>query len=226
MPRMNNAADKEVENRRRQLRKWIDSHFPNMAAFVARHGLNQGEISGLLKTKSFGSRKARNLEEAAGMPLRYLEQTDEGSPLGVGVSGDNIAAGPEIRGLVPVISWVQAGAWAEICDNFQPADADEWLPCPVAHGPNTFALKVQGVSMEKKFQDGDIIFVDPSKEAYSGKHVVVRLDDEERATFKQLIIENGEMFLRPLNPDWPEKVIHVNGRATICGVVIGKFVPV
>ncbi len=79
--------------------------------------------------------------------------------------------------------------------------------------------------MEKKFQDGDIIFVDPSREAQSGKHVVVRLEVKERATFKHLIIEDGQILLRPLNPDWPEKVIRVNGRATICGVVIGKFVP-
>lgn len=220
------TAQKEVDNRRRQLRKWINDHFPNTAAFVARYQLNQGEISGLLKTKSFGSRKARNLEEAVGMPFRYLENVDEDSPLGPGITGDNIGEAPEIRGLVPVISWVQAGAWAEICDNFQPAEAEEWLPCPRSHGPNTFALKVQGASMEPKFQDGDIIFVDPSREADHGKHVVVRLEDEMRATFKQLIIEGGESFLRPLNPDWPDKVIRVNGTATICGVVIGKFVPV
>lgn len=81
-----NAADKDVENRRRQLRKWIETHFPNTAAFVRAHNLNQGEVSALLKTKSFGSRKARNLEEQTGMPIRYLEE-QSGDPDG-GQQGD------------------------------------------------------------------------------------------------------------------------------------------
>lgn len=69
-------ADKEVANRRIQLRKWMD-RYVNQAAFVAAYKLNQGEISGLLKDKSFGSRKARNLEAKVGMPVRYLEETSE-----------------------------------------------------------------------------------------------------------------------------------------------------
>ena len=53
--------------------------------------------------------------------------------------------------------------------------------------------------------------------------VVVKLDDEQQATFKQLIIEGDQKFLKPLNPNWPEPIIKINGNATICGVVIGKY---
>ena len=53
--------------------------------------------------------------------------------------------------------------------------------------------------------------------------VVVKLDDEQQATFKQLIIEGDQKFLKPLNPNWPEPIIKINGDATICGVVIGKY---
>ena len=138
----------------------------------------------------------------------------------------NIEPGPPIRGLVPLISWVQAGAWCAIVDNFAPGDAEDWLPCPRNFGPYTFALRVRGVSMEPKYQDGDIIFVDPDADATHGKNVVVRLDDEHEATFKQLVVEGEQKMLRALNPDWPgPKLIPINGNATICGVVIGKWVP-
>ncbi len=48
-------------------------------------------------------------------------------------------AGP-IVARVPVISSVQAGAWAEIVDNFEPGDADEWIPVYRKVGKHAFAL--------------------------------------------------------------------------------------
>lgn len=126
---------------------------------------------------------------------------------------------------VPLISWVQAGAWGEMVDNFAAGDAEEWMICPRRHGKQTFALKVRGVSMRPKYEDGDIIFVDPDAAADHGKNVVVRLENEKEATFKQLVIEDGRKFLRALNPEWTPRIMEINARATICGVVIGKWVP-
>ncbi|MCI2809358.1 LexA family protein [Eoetvoesiella caeni] len=127
---------------------------------------------------------------------------------------------------VPLISWVKAGDWCGVVDNFSPGDAEEWLPIPRAHGPNAYALRVRGVSMEPRYRDGSIIFVDPSKQADHGSNVVVRMDNEAEATFKQLVVEGDTKFLRALNPDWPgPKLIEINSSATICGVVIGQFIP-
>lgn len=132
---------------------------------------------------------------------------------------------------LPVISWVQAGNWSEVIDNFQPGDAEEWLPVPFKHGPNAFILRVVGKSNydpngEKSFDDGDYIAVDPSKEPRHKSMVVVRLDDDNTATFKQLWIEpDGKQFLVALNPQWPRRIIEVNNNATIVGIVIGKWTP-
>jgi SOS-response transcriptional repressor LexA len=80
--------------------------------------------------------------------------------------------------------------------------------------------------MEPKYQDGDIIFVDPDAQAEHGKNVVVRLEDGKEATFKHLVVEGEYKFLKPLNPDWPgPKLIQVDDNATVCGIVIGKWVP-
>lgn len=114
-------------------------------------------------------------------------------------SDANVEPCPDIAGRVPLISSVQAGNWSSIVDNFQPGDAEDWLFYPKKLGPRAFALRVSGVSMEPKYQNGDIIFVDPDIQAEHGRNVVVRLDDENQATFKQLVVEGDRKFLKPLN---------------------------
>ncbi len=139
----------------------------------------------------------------------------------------NVEAGPDIAGGVPLISWIQAGAWSETIDNFAVGDAEEWLPCPVKHGPRTFVLRVRGESMfnpsgRPSFLEGDLIFVDPDRQALHGSLVVVRLEDDKEATFKKLVLEGGQQYLQALNPAWPERIIRIHGDATICGAVIFK----
>lgn len=124
---------------------------------------------------------------------------------------------------VPLVSWVQAGQWTEIGGEFAAGDAEDWLPCPDSHSPLTFALKVQGVSMEPEFKSGTIIFVDPAKAADNLSYVVVRMENENTATFKQLVVEGSRRYLRPLNPNWPDQIIEINGNAVICGVVVGEY---
>ena len=102
--------------------------------------------------------------------------------------------------------------------------------CPTAYGPKAFALRVRGESMfdptgRKSFKDGDIIFIDPDRCADNGSLVVCKLVESKEATFKQLVIEGSERYLKALNPSWPERIIKINGNAAICGVVIGKFEP-
>ena len=73
------AALDIVATRREQLRLWIAArHDGSQVGFIAAcaamgHEINQGELSGLLKLKSFGEKKARKLELMAGMPIGYLD---------------------------------------------------------------------------------------------------------------------------------------------------------
>lgn len=124
---------------------------------------------------------------------------------------------------VPLISWVQAGSWADISDVFQPSEADEYYPCPEKHSKHTFALKVVGESMWPDYIDGEIIFVDPEAEARHGSCVVVRQNGHTEATFKQLIIDGSQKYLKALNPNWPNPIIEMLPDAVISGVVIGSY---
>lgn len=135
-----------------------------------------------------------------------------------------------IKGKLPLISRVQAGAWTQIVDNFQPGDAEEWIPCPFNHGPNAFVLRVEGTSMynpggDKSYADGEFIAVDPSREARNRSMVVVRENGDQSATFKQLLIEpDGTYLLQALNPNWPRRIMPMPENSEIVGVVIGKWV--
>jgi len=183
------------------------------------------QIRNQLKTakgtpRGVGDDLAAKLERAMGKPDGWMDEphrvaTDDRAQY-------NAEPGPDVRGLHPLISWVQAGEWAEIAGNFELGDAEDLLPCPVRCSPDTFVLRVRGESMEPKFHDGDLIFVDPQVAAVSGRYVVARLEESHEATFKQLIVEEERQYLKALNPDWPHRIIEVNTKATICGVIVFK----
>ncbi|MGS0535330.1 LexA family protein [Pseudoalteromonas sp. SaAl2] len=120
---------------------------------------------------------------------------------------------------VPLISWVQAGHWTDIHLN----DIDEFYPCPEKHSQSTYSLEVKGESMSPDFINGEIIFVDPEVEARNGSCVVIRQNGNTEATFKQLIIDGSQKYLKALNPNWPNPIIEMLPDATICGVVIGSY---
>ncbi|MGU2444406.1 hypothetical protein ACTXHA_28735 [Burkholderia cenocepacia] len=68
---------KIADRHRARLAELIRLHFGDMPVnFIKRTGINQGELSGLLRSKSFGPVKARNLEEKAGLLPLSLEQED------------------------------------------------------------------------------------------------------------------------------------------------------
>ena len=143
-------------------------------------------------------------------------------------SDTNVEPGPAIKGYVPLISWVQAGAWCEISDVRTLDDAEIWLPCAASHSHQSYALRVRGLSMfnqheRRSFRDGDIIFVDPAKDAENGSLVIAKLIDSQEATFKQLVMEGSRQFLKPLNPAWPDPIIELDDDAMICGVVFSKL---
>ena len=130
----------------------------------------------------------------------------------------------DVKGKYPLISMVQAGSWSSI-DEIDCNDA-VFLPCPVSCSSQTFILRVAGISMEPRFKDGDLIYVDPLVEATNKKYVVARLEDKNEATFKQLIIEGEHRALKPLNENWIEKIIPINENTSIVGVVVYVGSPV
>ncbi|MFA0813991.1 LexA family protein [Microbulbifer epialgicus] len=127
---------------------------------------------------------------------------------------------PQNRTTVPLISSVQAGGWAEVIDNFQPGDAEEWRETTAKVGPNAFALRIEGDSMTSptgvSIPHGSIVIVDPDAEYTNGSIVVAKLVDVQEATIKKLVIDGPNKYLKPLNPSYAP--IPINGDCRIVGV--------
>jgi len=126
-----------------------------------------------------------------------------------GTKGDdtsNVSPGPDIKGEVPVISWVQAGHPEEAVDLHHPGQADEWVDTTVPVRRHTFGLWVENDSMTPVFPPGIRIIVEPEMDAEVGDYVIAR-DADGHTTFKQLVQESGDYYLRPLNPQYPIRAL-------------------
>ena len=144
----------------------------------------------------------------------------------VGGHDTNVREVTQRFGKVPLISWVQAGAWCEA--NFEHHDGESWLSCPVPISGSGYALKVLGDSMTnpgpgRSYPTGCIIFVDPEAETKTGDRVIARVPRTNEATFKVLVEDAGRQFLKPINPQYP--IIDITEETHICGKVVGSFIP-
>lgn len=129
-------------------------------------------------------------------------------------------------GKVPLISWVQAGAWCEAADPFVVGDAEMWLDCPVFHSEFTYALRVRGDSMtapsgsQRSYPDGCIVYVDPLKrDVINGDRIIACMLDTQDVTFKVYKNEDSRQWLMPLNP------LHepIRDPFRVLGKIIGKW---
>lgn len=184
-----------------------------------RSGVPQQTIGNLETGATKTSRNIIALARACGVRAEWLA-TGEGPML-------ETEPGPNIYARVPLISWVQAGAWRpRICGRL-PGAGDDFIPTTKRIGPRAFALRVRGDSMvnphgRPSYPEGCIIVVDPDRAAQPGARVIARLPDQDEATFKQLVSDAGRLYLKPLNPLYP--LLPVDQRTQIVGVVVQTIV--
>ena len=129
---------------------------------------------------------------------------------------------PNYQKSFPVLSSIQAGAWTEACEPYLKDEISEWYGTTERTSSNCFWLRVHGDSMTSSsgisFPEETLVLVDAEREAQNGSLVVAKLTDVNEATFKKLVIDAGQRFLKPLNPQYP--TLPINGNCKIIGVVI------
>ena len=181
-----------------------------------KHGLTQQKLGELIGVKKSSISQWENDEHSpSGDNLAQLSKV-------FGVSAHWLATGkgsPELSNVepavipqgnrVPILSYVQAGNWREMCEQATAFDGNvEYVSAGGEIGPYGFGLWLRGDSMLPQFKEGDLIIVDPDESPQPGDYVVAKNGSNE-ATFKKYrpcgIDENGqEVFeLVPLNDDYP-----------------------
>lgn len=199
----------------------------SQAALAKQAGLSgQGAIGNIERdTRGYGA-SVIEIARALGTTPEYLlmesEVAESTSPQFIA----NTEPGPDIRGKVPLISWVRAGEWCEAADPFQPGDAERWMDCPVSHSSSTFALRVRGDSMtaphgnSRTYPEGCFIFVDPERKTpVNGDRIVACLEGSHEVTFKVYKNEDGRQWLQPLNPSHEP----IREPFKVLGTVLGKW---
>lgn len=158
-----------------------------------------------------------NIATVTGVSAKWLA-TGEGSMLQTETPANVSRVDVKLR-RVPLVSSVAAGLFAEATDYMPVGWSDEWVECTVPVKDHTFALRVEGDSMEPKFEEGCVLVVEPDLEARPGDYVIAK-NGENEATFKQLVRDGGEYLLKPLNPRYPIRPL---GDAKIIGVVVQRL---
>ena len=123
---------------------------------------------------------------------------------------------------IPVISWVSANSWSPADDPFPMGVSDEFIYTTTKGGDNMYGLKVSQSCMEPEFREGDIIVIDPSAQPENGDFVIVRDNESDHATFKQLKKYGDKIILHPLNPKYKDIELEESERYEIIGKVVEK----
>lgn len=145
--------------------------------------------------------KLRKLADYLGVSVAYLS-------LGAGRFDDNVKVAGYIKKVreVPVLTWVQAGLFNETGE----LEYDATEPVYDDNYPDdVYWLRVKGDSMQPRFFEGDLLLIDPNRQAKGGDFVIAREEFESNSmTFKKLRScfddKTGKDYyqLVPLNDDY------------------------
>ena len=123
---------------------------------------------------------------------------------------------------IPLLRWeqvIELGGASKIRND----EVSEFVPHLFSDHSHWYALRVKGDSMvaasgqSQSFREGDVIIIDPEKNAAHGNFVIALLPKSKEAVFKQYVIDGGVRYLKPLNPQYP--MIQINDSTHICGIV-------
>ncbi|WP_341263582.1 LexA family protein [Morganella morganii] len=200
-------------------------------------GITQQSIADILNISQgavghyLNGRNALNLQTASVFATQLNVPISDFSPsLAAEAQALSAAIDSNISGLrpykpsprYPLINWVQAGAWNEANEAYGLDQIDEWYESETHVQGAAFWLRVEGESMTaptgKSVPDGSLILIDTGKDSENGSLVVAKLTDSNEATFKKLVIDGGNWYLKGLNPTWP--AMKVNGDCKIIGVAV------
>jgi len=129
---------------------------------------------------------------------------------------------PSVHGwtTIPVITWEQATSWPKLRSQLKKQTWGNWVSTDAVVGPNAFALMMQGDSMAPRFPDGTILIFDPSFEPQNRDFVAVIQKGQKLASFKQLLIDGQDKYLKPINSEFKTTQITDEHEQKFIGVLV------
>lgn len=164
----------------------IALNLPNLLRFATYFGVDPADISPSLAEQLPGHAPGHAVNEPA---------TAYGTPIAR-------------RARVPLLNDDQARFWLTGTAGAFPADTEAWIDVSKKVGPSAFARKVVGDSMvnpagSPSFPEGMTIIIDPAEKPAHRLFVLAKHKENHSLIFRQLLVESGAQYLKPLNPQFP-----------------------
>ncbi len=130
------------------------------------------------------------------------------------VSGTHNPTSVQLHKL-PILTWEQAILWPEKKSDVQVA---EYTATDMEVGENAYVLRVKDTTMRPRFPEDTLIVVDPSLKPQDRDFAIVHIDSYQQALFRQVLVDGGDTYLKPLNADF--KIILLSDRYKTLGVMV------
>lgn len=149
-------------------------------------------------------------------PPRGVDLNERAGANGVDATSNAVATGanPDSSGVTPptyhypLLSWTQAASIGRASHDTAP-DNLRVEPSGITAQGKGFWLEVRGDSMAAptgmapSLPEGTMVLFDSDAPATPGKLVLATLANSQDTTFRKLIKDSGQLYLKPLNPSYP-----------------------
>lgn len=212
-----------IGDRCRQRRKEIELSQQALAKLA---GVSQATISGIETGRAIETRKLMRVAKALKVDPDWFE---------TGLGEKTIAPAKALytinqeakvylaKNKIPMINWMDASEVKDATDLME-HQVNKWIYSPIDIQEGSYALRVDGISMQPEFKRGAIIFVDPNIPPENEKFLVVKRPVDVEAILRELFIESGKKYLKAINPAFPDQIFELTKDIKVCGVVVGQWI--
>lgn len=198
-----NAAMNIQSIRRARLAQLIRDRFDgSQAKFVDTTGENQGEVSALLRDKSFGEKKARKIESKCSLSHGWLDMI-EGDLDAQGQSQAGPAASVPIGRWIAVSGIAQGKPDGDLTIEPCPPGEDGWNVYAFCSDNMAYALRMRGDGMRPRIKHAEYIVLETGETPQPGDDVLVTRRDGGRLIRELLWTRDGELHLGSINHHSP-----------------------
>lgn len=132
----------------------------------------------------------------------------------VGEQPLNLPTTPNIN-FVPLITLQQAPHWR---DATTAPEISQYAITDAPISTEAFAIKTADSTMLPRFPIGATLIIDPNLNASDGNFVIAHQTGQTVATFKQLLIDGDDRYLKPLNKEF--QTVQMTNDHTIIGTMV------
>ena len=120
---------------------------------------------------------------------------------------------------VPLLQWSDVLNWPRK----KPSDDEDikFILTDAPVGKTGFALEIKDASMEPVFPKNTILISDPDRLPRDRSFVIAKLANHSEVIFRQLLVDAGDRYLKPLSPDFEQyKMTRLNTNDKVLSVVV------